>query len=115
MQQRMEFALKALKSESFRARCQEYGISTKAGYKWRERFLGQGLPHRLNRSYHFYLTGHDRQMPQSTIYLQSTESICSGLSLVTSSDICFPALRRSNATRRVPRQYSFGDARPSGT
>src|ERR1700732_1031856 len=43
MEQRAEFALKALKTENFRALCQEYGISTKTGYKWRERFLRQGL------------------------------------------------------------------------
>src|SRR5712672_3108509 len=43
MEQRMEFAFKALKSENFRALCQEYGISTKTGYKWRERFLRQGV------------------------------------------------------------------------
>jgi putative transposase len=43
MEQRVEFALKALKSENFRALCQEYGISTKTGYKWRERFLREGL------------------------------------------------------------------------
>src|SRR5260221_12887466 len=43
MEQRMEFALKALRSENFRALCQEYGISTKTGYKWRERFLREGL------------------------------------------------------------------------
>jgi putative transposase len=43
MEQRTEFALKALKSENFRALCQEYGISTKTGYKWRERFLSQGI------------------------------------------------------------------------
>src|SRR5258707_4593708 len=43
MEQRMEFALKALKSENFRGLCQEYGISTKTGYKWRERLLRQGL------------------------------------------------------------------------
>ena len=43
MEQRTEFALKALKSENFRALCQEYGISTKTGYKWRERFLSRGL------------------------------------------------------------------------
>ncbi len=42
MEQRIEFALKALKSGNFRALCQEYGISTKTGYKWRERFLRQG-------------------------------------------------------------------------
>ena len=43
MEQRIEFALKALRTENFRALCQEYGISTKTGYKWRERFLRQGL------------------------------------------------------------------------
>ena len=43
MEQRTEFALKALKSENFRALCQEYGVSTKTGYKWRERFLSRGI------------------------------------------------------------------------
>src|ERR1700757_4197364 len=43
MEQRTEFALKALESENFRALCQEYGISTKTGYKWRERFLSRGI------------------------------------------------------------------------
>jgi len=42
MEQRMEFALKALQSENFRALCREYGISAKTGYKWRERFLQHG-------------------------------------------------------------------------
>ncbi len=39
MNQRTEFVLKALQTEDFRALCQEYGISAKTGYKWRERFL----------------------------------------------------------------------------
>lgn len=43
MEQRVEFALKALRSGNFRELCQEYGISTKTGYKWRERFLQKGL------------------------------------------------------------------------
>src|SRR4029077_10648136 len=43
MDQRREFALKALETLNFRVLCQEYGISTKTGYKWRERFLRQGL------------------------------------------------------------------------
>ena len=43
MEQRTEFALKALKTENFRALCQEYGVSTKTGYKWRERFLSMGI------------------------------------------------------------------------
>ena len=43
MEQRVEFALKALRSGNFRELCQEYGISPKTGYKWRERFLSRGL------------------------------------------------------------------------
>lgn len=39
----MEFAIKALRTDNFRALCQEYGISTKTGYKWRERFLQYGM------------------------------------------------------------------------
>jgi transposase InsO family protein len=43
MDERKEFAVKALKTDNFRALCQEYGISTKTGYKWRERLLQYGL------------------------------------------------------------------------
>jgi putative transposase len=43
MNQRTEFALKALKTDNFGLLCQEYGISRKTGYKWRERFLAEGL------------------------------------------------------------------------
>ena len=43
MEQRIEFALKALGSVNFRALCQEYGISPKTGYKWKERFLCEGV------------------------------------------------------------------------
>jgi transposase InsO family protein len=43
MNQRVEFALRALQTENFRALCREYGISAKVGYKWRERFLREGL------------------------------------------------------------------------
>ena len=38
-----EFALKAMQSLNFRALCQEYGISAKTGYKWKERFLRDGV------------------------------------------------------------------------
>ena len=38
MEQRTEFALRAMQTLNFRALCQQYGISTKTGYKWRERF-----------------------------------------------------------------------------
>src|SRR6202011_4055580 len=43
MEQRIEFAIKAIGTLNFRALCREYGISAKTGYKWRERFLRQGL------------------------------------------------------------------------
>jgi putative transposase len=43
MNQRTEFVLKAVKTDNFRALCQEYGISPKTGYKWKERFLRDGL------------------------------------------------------------------------
>ena len=43
MEQRIEFALKAMRTLNFRALCQEYGVSTKTGYKWKERFLREGL------------------------------------------------------------------------
>jgi putative transposase len=43
MEQRIEFGLKAMQALNFRALCQEYGISAKTGYKWKERFLREGL------------------------------------------------------------------------
>jgi putative transposase len=42
MDQRIEFAMKAVNSPNFRELCREYGISAKTGYKWRERFLRNG-------------------------------------------------------------------------
>src|ERR1700681_4540939 len=43
MEQRIEFALKAMRTLNFRALCQEYGVSAKTGYKWKERFLERGM------------------------------------------------------------------------
>lgn len=44
MNLRTEFALRALHDElPFIALCQEYGISPKTGYKWKERFVAHGL------------------------------------------------------------------------
>src|SRR6185503_11225022 len=43
MNQRTEFVLGALKTDNFRALCQEYGISPKTGYKWKERFISDGV------------------------------------------------------------------------
>jgi len=42
MEQRIEFGLKALRTDNFRALCAEYGVSPKTGYKWRERLLRWG-------------------------------------------------------------------------
>ena len=41
--QRKEFVLRSIEASNFRELCQEYGISPKTGYKWRERFLEHGL------------------------------------------------------------------------
>ncbi len=43
VKQRKEFVLRAMETSNFRELCQEYGISPKTGYKWRERFLKYGL------------------------------------------------------------------------
>lgn len=43
MNQRTEFVLKAIKADNFRELCREYGISAKTGYKWKERFLENGM------------------------------------------------------------------------
>jgi transposase InsO family protein len=42
MDQRIEFAVQALRTDNFRALCAQYGISPKTGYKWRERLLRRG-------------------------------------------------------------------------
>jgi transposase InsO family protein len=44
MSQKLEFVLKSFKMEkSFTDLCTEYGISTKTGYKWKERFFQEGI------------------------------------------------------------------------
>lgn len=43
MNQRTEFALRAVQTENFRALCREYGISARVGYKWKQRFLRHGM------------------------------------------------------------------------
>src|SRR6266513_4423028 len=42
MEERIEFGLRAVRKENFRALCREYGITARTGYKWRERFLHRG-------------------------------------------------------------------------
>jgi transposase InsO family protein len=43
MNQKKEFVLKALRTNNFRQLCEEYEISAKTGYKWRERFYEHGF------------------------------------------------------------------------
>jgi putative transposase len=43
MNKRAEFAMRALETDNFRGLCREYGISARVGYKWRDRFLEEGL------------------------------------------------------------------------
>ena len=43
MDQRIEFAMRAVNAESFTELCREYGISRKTGYKWRMRFVERGV------------------------------------------------------------------------
>ena len=43
MDQRIEFAMKALTTDNFSELCKAYGISRRVGYKWRERFVAEGI------------------------------------------------------------------------
>src|ERR1700746_373079 len=66
MQERIEFGLKAIGSVNFRALCQEYGISTKTGYKWKERFLRDGISGMVERS----------RRPKSHAHQLAEETVC---------------------------------------
>jgi len=65
MEQRIEFGMKALGSLNFRALCQEYGISTKTGYKWKERFLREGIEGMEERSRRPH--GHAEQLAEEVV------------------------------------------------
>lgn len=65
MEQRIEFAVRALRTFNFRALCQEYGISTKTGYKWRERFLRKGLEGMAEESRR--AQSHAEQLPEEEV------------------------------------------------
>src|SRR6202140_4918629 len=65
MDLRREFAMKALGTLNFRALCQEYGISAKTGYKWRERFLCKGLAGMAEESRR--PKSHSEQLPEEEV------------------------------------------------
>ena len=43
MNEKIDFAMKSLITSNFRQLCLEHGISPKTGYKWKDRFLNNGL------------------------------------------------------------------------
>jgi transposase InsO family protein len=65
MEQRIEFAVKAMQTLNFRALCQEYGISAKTGYKWKERFLREGIKGMEEQSRR--PQSHAAQLPEETV------------------------------------------------
>ena len=66
MEERIEFGLKAMRTLNFRALCQEYGISAKTGYKWKERFLREGIAGMAEQS----------RRPQSSPEQLAEEKVC---------------------------------------
>ena len=66
MEQRIEFGLKAMRALNFRALCQEYGISAKTGYKWKERFLREGIAG----------MGEESRRPKSSPEQLAEEKVC---------------------------------------
>ena len=65
MEERTEFALRAMQTLNFRALCQQYGISTKTGYKWRERFWRKGLAGMEEESRR--PKSHSKQLPEEEV------------------------------------------------
>jgi putative transposase len=65
MDQRIEFALKSLRTDNFRALCAEYEVSAKTGYKWRERFLQFGLAGMAEQSRRPH--GHAEQLSEAVV------------------------------------------------
>src|SRR5436853_2624050 len=65
MEERMEFAVRAMQTLNFRALCQQYGIRTKTGYKWRERFWRKGLAGMEEESRR--PKSHSKQLPEEEV------------------------------------------------
>jgi putative transposase len=65
MDQRIEFAMKALRCSNFRQLCREYGISPKTGYKWQQRFLEHGLAGMGEESRRPH--GHANELPEHVV------------------------------------------------
>jgi transposase InsO family protein len=65
MNQRIEFAMKAIGAENFGRLCAQYGISRKTGYKWRERFVANGLGGMAEESRR--PIGHSQALEEATV------------------------------------------------
>src|SRR5437870_1368608 len=65
MEERTEFALRAMRTLNFRALCEQYGISAKTGYKWRERFRRKGLAGMAEESRR--PKSHSEQLPEEEV------------------------------------------------
>lgn len=66
MNQKLEFIMKAFSEHiNFQRLCREYGISTKTGYKWKQRFLEEGIQglHEKSRK----PQGNSKQIPEEVI------------------------------------------------
>jgi putative transposase len=100
MDQRREFAVKALGTLNFRTLCQEYGISTKTGYKWRERLLRQGLEG----------MGEESRRPRSSPKQLSESQVCEMVKLKLAHQYWGPRKIRTLYHRRhgqAPSESSF--------
>jgi transposase len=65
MDQRIEFAMRALNCGNFGELCREYGISRKTGYKWRDRFVAKGLAGMEEESRR--PRGHAKELPEAVV------------------------------------------------
>jgi transposase InsO family protein len=65
MNEKIEFAMKCLTTGNFRQLCRQHGISAKTGYKWRERFLNNGLAGLEDESRRPH--GHADELPETVV------------------------------------------------
>jgi putative transposase len=103
MDQKTEFALRAVRgTEPLGRLCEEYGISRKTGYKWKERFLRHGVEGLHDRS----------RRPQSSPTGLSEEVVCRIVALRQAhpswgSRKLREVLCRSSGGLEVPSESSF--------
>jgi putative transposase len=92
--QRTEFVLRALRDvEPFADLCQEFGISRKTGYKWKERFMREGLTGLPDRS----------RRPSSSPTGVSEGMVCQIVKLRNAHRSWGPRKLRSVLERSVPK------------